>query len=305
MKWWMLLQARSGYMNEIDSIAGGGEGGSADSDESVDDTEEDMSWFFEEGEDSGETGSDVSDDDTGSDSADSDDEGEEGEDEQSGGEAESSDEGLPEKEAEAGEEENKEVEKEEEQAQLSDEEIEQQRQQFLAEVEKDFAISEEDSNLLLSEPEKIMPKLMAKAYDRAMQDATKMISSQVQAMPQYLEQWDNQRQQQTKIYSDFLESNPALKELEENELSGLIETFTPAIKQRMGNASPEEKMKELGRAIAAYKGLSAKPAPKKQPKPAPAPKPHTPAAPAGSSVEGGKPKPQSDVEAWIMENLED
>lgn len=302
MKWWMLLQERSGYMDEVDSIAGGGEGGSADS---GDEADEDMSWFFEEGEDSGETGSDVSDDDTDSDDADSDDEGEEAEEEQSGEEDGGSKEDLPEEKPAVDEGKKEEAGQEEEPAQLSDEEIEQQRQQFLAEVEKDFAISEEDSNLLLSEPEKVMPKLMAKAYDRAMQDATKMISSQVQAMPQYLEQWDNQRQQQTKIYSDFLESNPVLKELDENELSGLIETFTPAIKQRMGNASPEEKMKELGRAIAAYKGLSAKPAPKKQSKPAPAPKPHTPAAPAGSSVEGGKPKPQSDVEAWIMENLED
>lgn len=305
MKWWMALQARSGYMSEVDSIAGGGEGGSVDSVDSVDETEEDMSWFFDEGEDSGETGSDVSGDDTGSDDTDSSDESEGDEEEQSDEESESSEEDLPEEKPEVVEDENKKVEGEEEPAQLSDEEIEQQRQQFLADVEKDFAISEEDSNLLLSEPEKVMPKLMAKAYDRAMQDATKMISSQVQAMPQYLEQWDNQRQQQTKVYSDFLDSNPVLKELDENELSGLIETFTPAIKQRMGNASPEDKMKELGRAIAAYKGLSAKPAPKKQPKPAPAPKPHTPAAPAGSSVEGGKPKPKSDVEAWIMENLED
>lgn len=305
MKWWMVLQARSGYMSEVDSIAGGGEGGGKEPDVSPEGTggevDDDMSWFFEDGGSDDGDGSDVSGDDTGGDSDGGDGAGD-GAGEESGEEEKPEDDEKPEESKKP--EEGKKPE-EEEQTQLTDEEIAQQRQQFLAEVEKDFAISEEDSNLLLSEPEKVMPKLMAKAYDRAMQDATKMISSQVQAMPQYLEQWDNQRQQQSKMYSDFLDGNPALKELDENELSGLIETFTPAIKQRMGDASPEDKMKELGRAIAAYKGLSAKPAPKKQPKPAPAPKPHTPAAPAGSSVEGGKPKPQSDVEAWILENLED
>lgn len=181
----------------------------------------------------------------------------------------------------------------------SEEELEQQRQQFLAEIEKSFAISDEDANLIVTEPEKVLPRLAAQVYDRAMRDAAKMIETAFGQVPTMMQQMTAQQQQATEAEQQFLAANPGIEVIERGELETLINQFAPLVMQQNAKASPQEKLKALGRTIAAVKGVSlGGVTPQVPPKKEEPVKPYTPAAPV-SSGEQSAPRPTSETDAFI------
>lgn len=206
----------------------------------------------------------------------------------------------PEAEPEKKPEEDKKPEPEEEGKEPTQEELDAQRTEFLAAVEKDFAISEEDANLIVTEPEKVLPRLAANIYDRAMRDASQMIERAFGQMPAMMQNFNSQQQAATQAQEMFMAANPGIEKIEKQELEALVNQFAPLVTKQNPNASNEEKLKALGRTIAAVKGISlgevtpqAAPTPKETPV-----QPHTPAAPV-SSGEQPAPKPSSEADAFI------
>lgn len=189
------------------------------------------------------------------------------------------------------------------------EDLEAKRQEFLAEVEKSFAISEDDANMLITEPEKVLPRLAANIYDRAMSDVAKMFDTFSAQLPNMMGQVTAQTQAASDAEAQFLTANPGIEAIEATELKGLVEQFAPIITKQFPNASNEEKLKALGRTIAATKGinLTAAVPPVAKPKETPV-KPHTPAAPVRSGSEFGKPQPATEEDAFIsmlLDNQDD
>lgn len=64
------------------------------------------------------------------------------------------------------------------------------RANALVELEKDFTISEEDAQTLVTEPEKVLPKLAAQIYMVAYENATKSVMA---ALPQMIRQTTSQQ----------------------------------------------------------------------------------------------------------------
>jgi chemotaxis protein histidine kinase CheA len=166
------------------------------------------------------------------------------------------------------------------------EELEARQAEFLAEVEKEFAISEDDANMIIEAPEKILPKLATKIYDRAMRDAHQMIMTQMQAVPQMMQQHTASMEQQRQISETFDTLNPELKGIPKSELNQLIESYGPMLAKSMKGKPQEEILRAIGVTIATTRGIqlggAPQPAPAPEPKPQPV-KPHTPSSPRGAA----------------------
>lgn len=104
--------------------------------------------------------------------------GEEEESDDTSGEEESEEEPDAEEEEEPeAEEEGNEEEKEEEEPpkQLTEEEITQMREDFISQTAENFTFTEEEIDGLRTEPEKVLPKLLAKAQVQALESAVQMM----------------------------------------------------------------------------------------------------------------------------------
>lgn len=201
--------------------------------------------------------------------------------------------------------EKKPEEKPEEEPEPEPEDLEEQRKQYLASVEKDFAISEEDANLIITQPEKILPRLAANIYDRAMRDTAEMFRNFSEQIPNMLQGISQQQRQASEAEQSFLAANPGIEAIDKTELEGLISTFAPLVAQQNPNASAEDKLKALGRTIAAAKGISLKEvAPEKTPPKEEPVKPHTPAAPVSTGAQP-QPAPASEADVFIDMLLND
>jgi hypothetical protein len=179
----------------------------------------------------------------------------------------------------------------------TDAERDAQKTAWLDSVEKDFAISDEDANLIINEPEKILPKLATQIYARTMDDVQGMVRQIMQGLPQAIQQVQAQQVQTTDLNKEFHSLNPGLDKIEANELGTLIQSYAPLVNKQFPNATPQEKMKALGRTLAALKGIqlgTVAPAPVEEAVPV-----HTPAAPARSGVNRGKPAPATSGDEFI------
>lgn len=193
----------------------------------------------------------------------------------------------------------KEVKKEEEtKEEVTPESLEEQRNQYLASVEKDFAISEEDANLIVTEPEKVLPRLATQIYDRAMRDTAEMFRNFSEQMPQMLNNVSKQQTQASEAEQLFLAANPGIEVIEKDELETLVNTFAPLVTQQNPNASTEEKLKALGRTIAAAKGISLSEAKQELSNKEEIVQPHSPAAPTRSGAQP-QPAPVTETDAFI------
>lgn len=173
-------------------------------------------------------------------------------------------------------------EQEEAPKQPTEEEIAAQREEIRSHFEKQFAISEEDANLLVSEPEKVLPRLASNVMMQTYDMMQRAMGNMINQLPQMIQQSQATVQSETEVKNQFMELNPALKTMDATELDEAVAELAPVIKKRFPNATPQERMAKLGKMIAASYGLEA-PAPKKAAKAKP-PKPVTPAAPARSST---------------------
>lgn len=162
----------------------------------------------------------------------------------------------------------------------------QARQDFLADVEKSFEISDDDANMLLTEPEKVLPKLGAMVYDRAMQDVAHLVQQQqqqfMQALPQIITHTQQAATQEDTARATFLEVNPGLDSV--GNLNDLVDALAPTVMQANPGKSGKELMGIIGNMIYPMVGM-ARPAAATQEQPAPTKvKPHVPAAPSAPSA---------------------
>lgn len=285
------------------------QGGSGGSDAT--DGGDDLSWLLDDDEPEVEEpeGDDVeSGDDEGDDTGDEEEPEVEGEDEPEGDEPEEeeSEETEPEKKPKKKKSDKKDEDEEEEQPEEQTPEQQEQdqaarKEAFRTELEERFAISEEDANLLISEPEKVMPKLMSQIAVETLDMVQQMQTQMLQAMPQIIQGVNQQQTTEADARTQFMEMHPGLETMDAETLDAAVTSMAPVLKQQFPNATPQELMQKLGTAIATLHGVKT-PA-KKQQKKAP-PKPHTPTAPAQSSTPPAQ-KQLSNLEQQIEELLND
>lgn len=184
----------------------------------------------------------------------------------------------------------------------------QARQAFLADVEKSFEISDDDANMLLTEPEKVLPKLGAMVYDRAMQDVAHLLQQQqqqlAQTLPQIITQTQQAASQEDTARATFLEVNPGLDKV--GNLNDLVDALAPTVMQANPGKSGKELMGIIGDMVYPMVGM-ARPAatPPEQPAPTKV-KPHVPAAPSAPSAVLPSPVPEGEdpiiTELLAMDN---
>lgn len=182
----------------------------------------------------------------------------------------------------------------------TDEERQAQHQAYLAEVEKVFAISEDDANLLLTEPEKVIPKLGAQIHDYTMREVAKMQQMMLQELPKYMENLMAQKNEAASHENMFMEANAHLASVDKNELRELINEYGPLLVKKMAGKTPQEKLVALGDVISTVKGIPrVAPVAKKEESKPPKARPFTPVAPAQSGGNPGRPAPATQEEAFI------
>lgn len=161
----------------------------------------------------------------------------------------------------------------------------QARQDFLADVEKSFEISDDDANMLLTEPEKVLPRLGAMVYDRAMQDVVQLVQQQqqqfVQALPQIITHTQQAATHEDTARATFHEVNPGLDKVD--NLSSLVDALAPTVMQANPGKSGKELMGIVGNMIYPMVGMTRPVAATEQPAPTQV-KPHVPAAPSAPSA---------------------
>lgn len=112
------------------------------------------------------------------------------------------------------------------------------RQSALAELEKRYALSQEDADAMISEPEKVLPKLAGQMY----MDVFEGVLSAVQTMlPQAFTQFNQSYAAQQKDEADFYDAWPALKEHADRVLP-----IGKMYRQLNPQASKEQFIQEVG-----------------------------------------------------------
>lgn len=186
---------------------------------------------------------------------------------------------------------------------LSPEKLAELKENYRAELEKQFAISDEDANLLVTAPEKVLPRLASQIAMQILEQAHVMQTQLVQNLPNIIRNTQLQVDGDEAIKQQFMSLNPELSDMKADELEAAINEFAPIIKNRFPRISVEERMKKLGLLIRNTYGIEAKaPAKQQEKKKAVPPKPHTPTAPARSSVPAGQ-QPRSQLQTEIDELL--
>lgn len=185
---------------------------------------------------------------------------------------------------------------------------EQQRQDFLTAVEKSFEISEDDANMLLTEPEKVLPRLGASIYERTMRDVAHFVAQErqmlMQALPQVITQTQTATTQEEAARNTFLEVNPGLDVV--GNLNELVQGLAPTVMQANPGKSGTELMQILGSMIYPMVGMSRPAAAAPAAETPITPKPHVPAAIStpSATVQTGIPEGEDPIitELLAMDN---
>lgn len=157
--------------------------------------------------------------------------------------------------------------------------IAEQRTKFLSELESSYQISKDDADLLLTEPDKVLPRLMANATMQILEQAAQMIQSQLQALPEIIKQTQSVQSKEAEILNMVQTQYPALMENDEGK-QALVEA-AKLIKAKYPNESVEKRLERsaklayviLGRELAPTGSQPVQQVVQKAPKPTP----HVPA----------------------------
>ena len=177
---------------------------------------------------------------------------------------------------------------------LSQEELQAQQDKYLSELEKEFEISKEDSDLLVTNPEKVLPKIAVNLYKRVMMDVAQAMAHMQHQLPAVVEQTSKTVKQKEDASVAFKARWPGLLDSAEGQQAAV--TAAQLYRQQKPNATMQEVIDNSGRI--AYSILG-KDVPAKTPaQAAPAaskPKPHTPAS---SKTAGVQTKQMTEEEAF-------
>lgn len=148
------------------------------------------------------------------------------------------------------------------------EELAAQREEFLENIASQFAISDDDVNMLLNEPEKILPMLGARIYEKAVMDMAPYIQQQVQQamgyVPTIVTQHTQQQAAAQELENSFFSEAPGLVAHKEQvyallqpDASGRNVILEQARIVAGENAKTEDIIKVLGRTVSAMLGVDA------------------------------------------------
>ena len=173
------------------------------------------------------------------------------------------------------------------------------RSEALVEMEKEFSIAEDDAQALVTEPEKVLPKLAAQVYMRAYENATKSIMA---AMPQVV---NNILSQNTAIEAATNAFYSKWPKLDRNnpQHTEAVNRIGSVYRQVNPKASAEQFTAEVGAQVSMALGIPFEEiidAP-----PTETQKPFVPAAPARGSNPPAQEKPKGQFEAFAEEFIDD
>lgn len=166
--------------------------------------------------------------------------------------------------------------------------IAEQRTKFLSELEGGYQISKDDADMLLTEPEKVLPRLMANATMQILEQAAQMIQSQLQSLPEIIKQTQSVQAKETEVMGLVQKQYPALLESDEGK-KALIDA-AKLIRDKYPTESVEKRLERSGKLAYAILGLElvqTEPKVNAVAKVAPKPRPHVPAK-TGTSPEVNK-----------------
>lgn len=179
----------------------------------------------------------------------------------------------------------------EDQAKL-DEQRAQWRNETLSKLEQHYAtqLSDEDRDLLLTEPERVLPKLLARSYMDVYDSLMVGMSKQ---MPTQVTQLMEQQKQAAKAEEAFFGRWPKLKEaaLADKSKADILRRTVQTYRQVNPNATPEQAIAEAG-AMAMVALQIPLEADDKAAAPKDEDKPFTPATPGGGSRVAPPPAPR-------------
>jgi len=160
---------------------------------------------------------------------------------------------------------------------LSPEEQEAQMAQFQGELEGLYAISSVDADMLVSNPEKVLPKLAAQVHLNVMRQMAQLMAQYQQTLPSVVEETTKVAKKKEEAAVEFNSRWPGLADTPEGQQATL--EAVRIVKARNPNASMKKVIEESGRIAYSILGkdVPAAPAPE-QKQGGQKPKPHIPAA---------------------------
>lgn len=176
--------------------------------------------------------------------------------------------------------------------QPSEEQLQAQIEKLRGELEVRYAISDEDADLIATDPQTILPKLMANMHMMMQGEFLNMIS---RALPQMIQQYNTQTSvvntAQEIFNRDFPDVNTASPEV--------VKMAIQQVNAAMPTATVEERVQRVGQVVYAMLGktLQAQ-APAPTPAPAPKPKPQ-PQNPARGSAAPAPAQPKNEMEQFF------
>lgn len=151
-------------------------------------------------------------------------------------------------------------------------------QEWMGALANRYQISEEDAELLISEPEKVLPRLAANIHSAVLVDMAKaveqmlpaMMQQYLQAQPHVVSQAVETQQTRATARQAFYTTYPDLVGQE-----AIVRQAATVVEQNFGNLTQEQQVRKVGEISLAMLGKLDALAP--APAPAPVPQPFTPA----------------------------
>lgn len=162
--------------------------------------------------------------------------------------------------------------------QLTEAEQQAQLTQLQGELEGMYGVSKEEADLLMTEPEKVLPKLAAKVHLNIMRQMADVFRDFQQSLPQVVEQTTKVVETKQKAANDFSARWPGLIDTPEGQQAAV--QAAQIVRSRNPKLSLQEVIEQSGRIAYSILGKDVPvPAPTaKQGQSAQKPKPHIPAA---------------------------
>lgn len=167
--------------------------------------------------------------------------------------------------------------------------LSEQRQKFVAELERQYQFSEDDAEMLISSPEKVLPKAMAAMHANLLEAMTYGLMQQLpQVVGHVLEQRQAVQSAEQKFFSRWDKLNTP-------QGRQMVQRMGAAWRQVNPTASEDEFITQVGAAVSVALGVP--PSTEPSTPPAAVHRPPPPAAPGGSTP---VPKPSQPTNAFAQ-----
>lgn len=172
------------------------------------------------------------------------------------------------------------------------------RTEQLTALQAQYKLSDEDAAAMITEPEVVLPKIVADLHLKVMEN---VLTSVQRMVPQMLKQVTSETERETTAKKQFMSINP---DLDNPQYEKAIMHFGQTFRSLNPNASPEEAAKAIGALVRAAYGMQAPGVAQPQVQaPAAAPAPYVPVRGGGG---GQMPvTPSNQFEAFALELMQE